>query len=203
MTEYLSRAWGCRVSTHYGLTETGWGLAVDCDVCDGYHYNELDVIAEIVDPESGAVLPHGTEGEVVLTTVSRDCMPLVRYRTGDIAALTKSVCGSHLEVLGHIRRRREGAYLTSDGTKLSPALFDEPLFGVPELLDYRLFVSGDRIRIDVEALRLTPNVADKIADAVMRIPEMAGLPRPVIRLLPVGALREFCFEKKRIILSDE
>jgi len=70
MIDYLAETWQCRVSTHYGLTESGWGLAVDCDVCSGYHYNEIDHIIEIVDPDTGAPLPYGEEGEVVLTNSS-------------------------------------------------------------------------------------------------------------------------------------
>lgn len=198
MVKYLEETWACYVSTHYGLTESGWGLAVDCDVCDGYHYNELDHIIEIVDPDTGAVLPCGSEGEVVLTNIARDCMPLVRYRTGDIATLKKSVCGSHLDVLGHIQRRREGAYMLT-GREIYPAIFDEPLFAVPELLDYRLHVKDDQLTIEAEVLRESADVAERIADGVMTIPAMEGAKRPNVSLLSVGALREYCYEKKRIL----
>lgn len=202
MTDYLQKAWGCRVSTHYGLTESGWGLAVDCDICPGYHYDELDHIIEIVDPATGAPLPCGEPGEVVLTNISRDCMPLIRYRTGDISTLTPSACGSHLELLGHIRRRREGAY-TLGGRELYPALFDQPLFAVPELLDYRLRADGGRLCIDAEVLNTSGGVAERIADAVMALPELAGAARPRVTLLPCGALRQYCFEKKRIAADGD
>lgn len=201
MIQYLRETWHCRVSTHYGLTESGWGLAVDCDRCDGYHYNELDHILEIADPETGAPLPFGREGEVVLTNIARDCMPLVRYRTGDMAALSASVCGSHLDVLSHIRRRREGAYPLG-GREIYPALFDEPLFAVPELLDYRLFVRGDTLRIQAEVTDMRPEVAARIRAGVMALPELDGAEPPRVTLLPEGALRPYCFEKKRIIPED-
>lgn len=198
MTEYLQKAWGCRVSTHYGLTESCWGLAVDCDICPGYHYNELDNYIEIVDPVTGEGVPEGEAGEIVLTTLSRDCMPLIRYRTGDISTLTGSVCGSHLKVLGHIQRRREGGHMLGD-REIYPALFDQPLFAVPELLDYRLSLRGGRLVVGAEVLDETPDVAERIALDVAGIPELEGLPPPIVELLPVGALREFCFEKKRIL----
>ena len=198
MIDYLHSAWGCRVSTHYGLTESGWGLAVDCDVCPGYHYDELDHIVEVVDPETGGPVPEGREGEVVLTNISRDCMPLIRYRTGDIATLTRSVCGSHLMTLGHIRRRKEGA-TEYNGHYLYPALFDEVLFSTDGLLDYRIFLEGGRISLDVEVLDEADFDAVGLKERLMALPFMAGVPEIELKLLKSGALREHCYEKKRIL----
>lgn len=201
MVDYLHEAWGCRVSTHYGLTESGWGLAVDCDVCPGYHYDELNHIVEVVDPETGAVLPYGEEGEVVLTNIARDCMPLIRYRTGDIATLNKSSCGSHLMTLGHIRRRKEGA-TEYNGHCIYPAMFDEELFSTAGLLDYRIFLDGGRISLDVEALDETEFDAEGLKARLMALPFMAGAPEVEINVLPCGALREHCYEKKRILARE-
>lgn len=198
MIDYLHSAWGCRVSTHYGLTESGWGLAVDCDVCPGYHYDELDHIVEVVDPETGGPVPEGQEGEVVLTNISRDCMPLIRYRTGDIATLTRSVCGSHLMTLGHIRRRKEGA-TEYNGHYIYPALFDEVLFSTDGLLDYRIFLEGGRISLDVEVLDEVSFDAEGLKERLMALPFMAGAPEIELNLLKSGALREHCYEKKRIL----
>lgn len=198
MIDYLHSAWGCRVSTHYGLTESGWGLAVDCDVCPGYHYDELDHIVEVVDPETGGPVPEGQEGEVVLTNISRDCMPLIRYRTGDIATLTRSVCGSHLMTLGHIRRRKEGA-TEYNGHYIYPALFDEVLFSTDGLLDYRIFLEGGRISLEVEVLDEALFDAVGLKERLMALPFMAGAPEIELNLLKSGALREHCYEKKRIL----
>ena len=198
MIDYLHSAWGCRVSTHYGLTESGWGLAVDCDVCPGYHYDELDHIVEAVDPETGGPVPEGREGEVVLTNISRDCMPLIRYRTGDIATLTRSVCGSHLMTLGHIRRRKEGA-TEYNGHYIYPALFDEVLFSTDGLLDYRIFLEGGRISLDVEVLDEALFDAVGLKERLMALPFMAGAPEIELNLLKSGTLREHCYEKKRIL----
>ena len=198
MIDYLHSAWGCRVSTHYGLTESGWGLAVDCDVCPGYHYDELDHIVEVVDPVTGEVLPEGQEGEVVLTNIARECMPLIRYRTGDIATLTRSVCGSHLMTLGHIRRRKEGA-TEYNGHYIYPALFDEVLFSTDGLLDYRIFLEGGRISLDVEVLDEALFDAVGLKERLMALPFMAGAPEIELNLLKSGTLREHCYEKKRIL----
>lgn len=201
MSDYLAETWNCRVSTHYGLTESGWGLAVDCDVCSGYHYNEIDHIIEIADPVTGTSLPYGSEGEVILTNISRDCMPLVRYRTGDIAKLEKSVCGSHLDVLGHIVRRKEGAYMLH-GHELFPALFDEVLFGTSGMLDYRIFTDGNKLTFEIETLDPPAFDADVLQSRLSALDVMQGLPTPEILPLPCGALREYCFEKKRITVRS-
>lgn len=198
MIDYLHSAWGCRVSTHYGLTESGWGLAVDCDVCPGYHYDELNHIVEVVDPETGGPVPEGQEGEVVLTNIARECMPLIRYRTGDIATLTRSVCGSHLMTLGHIRRRKEGA-TEYNGHYIYPALFDEVLFSTDGLLDYRIFLEGGRISLDVEVLDEADFDAVGLKERLMALPFMAGAPEMELNLLKSGTLREHCYEKKRIL----
>lgn len=201
MVDYLHSAWGCRVSTHYGLTESGWGLAVDCDVCPGYHYDELNHIVEVVDPETGAVLPYGEEGEVVLTNIARECMPLIRYRTGDIATLNKSSCGSHLMTLGHIRRRKEGA-TGYNGHCIYPAMFDEVLFSTDGLLDYRIFLDRGRISLDVEALDEPEFDTEGLKARLMALPFMAGAPEVEINVLPCGALRGHCYEKKRILARE-
>ena len=201
MINYLREAWGCRVSTHYGLTESGWGLAVDCGVCPGYHYDELNHWVEIVDPDTGEVMPYGEEGEVVLTNIARDCMPLIRYRTGDIAVMQKSVCGSHLAALGHIRRRKEGA-TEYNGHYIYPALFDEVLFSTDGLLDYRIFLDDGRISLDVECLDERTFDTGTLKARIMALPFMAGAPEVEVRLLPCGALREVCYEKKRILARE-
>jgi len=198
MKSYLEKAWNCPVSTHYGLTESGWGLAVDCDVCPGYHYDEMNHIIEIVDPDTGEVLPYGTEGEVVLTNIARDCMPLLRYRTGDIAKLTRSECGSHLDVLGHIVRRKEGATVIK-GKDIFPALFDEPIFSMEDVLDYRLFIGEDEsFTIDLEVLDPEHFDKDELLRRLALVPELSVLENTKLITLPCGALRKFCFEKKRI-----
>lgn len=198
MVKALEDIWKCRVSTHYGLTESGWGLAVDCGVCPGYHYDELNHILEIVDPDTGEVLPYGREGEVVLTNIARDCMPLLRYRTGDIAVLERSICGSHLDVLGHIRRRKEGAYRLGD-RELYPALFDEVIFAQPDILDYRIFAQGDQLYFDLEVLEPEAFSPRDMAMRLAALEPLQGLRNPILRALPCGALRPFRFEKKRIL----
>ena len=105
----LRRAWQCEILDHYGLTETAYGCAVECPAHQGFHVRELDVLIEIVDISGRKILAPGEEGEVVITTLQRQAMPLVRYRTGDVACLLPApcACGSPLRRLGPVRGRIE------------------------------------------------------------------------------------------------
>ena len=105
----LRQHWQCEVLDHYGLTETAYGGAVECAAHQGFHVRELDVLIEIVDISGSKVLPYGQAGEVVITTLQREAMPLVRYRTGDVARLLPAACacGSPLRRLGPVLGRIE------------------------------------------------------------------------------------------------
>jgi phenylacetate-coenzyme A ligase PaaK-like adenylate-forming protein len=100
----LKNAWGCDVFSHFGMTETCFGGAVDCPRHSGMHIREPDMIFEIIDPATGERLPDGERGEIVLTTLTRRCMPLIRYRTGDISRLLTGPCpcGCALKRLGSV-----------------------------------------------------------------------------------------------------
>ncbi len=163
-TDYVPRAiagtlenvWGCRVFGHYGTTETGLGGGVECAALEGYHMREADLYFEIVDHETGHACPDGVTGEVVFTTLTRKGMPLIRYRTGDMARMISEPCpcGCALRRMDRVKGRWEGR--TSLGPQAMLALpdMDEALFGLPGLLDYRASVSkGDdaifRLHLDV------------------------------------------------------
>lgn len=103
----LEKSWGCNVFSHYGMTETCFGGAVDCARHDGMHMREPDMIFEIIDPVTGEVLPDGERGEIVLTTLTRRVMPLIRYRTGDVSRIVpgECACGCILRRLDHVTGR--------------------------------------------------------------------------------------------------
>lgn len=91
--EQIHKTWGCRIFEHYGMTEMGLGCAVSCGALCGCHIREADLYLEIIDPETGRVLPDGEEGEVVFTTLTRKGMPFIRYRTRDWSSFLKEPCG--------------------------------------------------------------------------------------------------------------
>ena len=84
---------GIKAYDIYGLTETsGPGVAFECEEQNGMHINEDHFIAEIIDPETGEVLPEGSKGELVFTALTKEAFPLMRYRTRDICVLSREKC---------------------------------------------------------------------------------------------------------------
>ena len=108
----IGAAFGAEIFQHWGMTETGYGGAVDCAGHCGCHLRENELWVEVVDVDSGAPAPAGAVGEVVVTTLRRRAVPLIRYRTGDLARLVEEPCrcGSILARLdgfaGRVGRRR-------------------------------------------------------------------------------------------------
>lgn len=105
----VQKSWECMAFEHYGMTEMGLGGAVTCTCLDGYHPREHDLLFEIIDPETGSVLPDGEYGEVVFTSLTRKGMPFIRYRTGDISMFMPEPCpcGSVLKRIARVGDRRE------------------------------------------------------------------------------------------------
>ena len=93
MRRDIEKSLGIKAYDIYGLTEiSGPGVAFECCEQNGMHINEDHFIAEIIDPNTGEVLPEGTKGELVFTSLDKEAFPLLRYRTRDICVLTREKC---------------------------------------------------------------------------------------------------------------
>ena len=93
MRRDIENSLGIKAFDIYGLTETsGPGVAFECQAQHGMHINEDHFIAEIIDPDTGEVLPEGSKGELVFTAITKQAFPLLRYRTKDICILTREKC---------------------------------------------------------------------------------------------------------------
>ncbi len=118
----------------YGLSEiVGPGVAVEChEVRDGLHIHDDHFLAEVVDPETGEPLPPGSEGELVFTTLTKEALPMLRYRTGDIASLMTQPCpcGRELRRMTPVRGRRDDMLIIR-GVNLYPSTIEHVLVGVP------------------------------------------------------------------------
>jgi phenylacetate-coenzyme A ligase PaaK-like adenylate-forming protein len=125
------------------MTETGLGGGVECEALNGYHLREADLFFEVVDHETGEICPDGVVGEVIFTTLTREGMPLIRYRTGDMASfITDSCpCGSVLRRMDKIKGRWDGAIALGPVSTLTLPDMDESLFRLAGLMDYRATVS--------------------------------------------------------------
>ena len=93
MREDIQNSLGLKAYDIYGLTEiSGPGVAYECEAQAGMHINEDHFIAEIIDPDTGEVLPEGSKGELVFTNLDKEGFPLLRYRTRDICVLSRKKC---------------------------------------------------------------------------------------------------------------
>ena len=129
----LEKALGNKLYPHYGSRECGLGGAVTCPAFEGMHLRENHIIAEVID-EHGNVLPEGEFGELVITTIGLEAMPLIRYRTGDFTRiLPPCPCGGVTKRLDRVIRK-EG--------DISIEQLDSVLFGMNELVDYKACYDG-------------------------------------------------------------
>ncbi len=132
---------GTALFPHYGSREMALGGAICCPAHEGMHLRENHVIAEIVD-EAGTPLPPGEMGELVITTIGMEAMPLIRYRTGDYTRIlpTPCPCGSEVLRLDRVRRKGEAAEI---------AELDDLLFALPWVADYRAVRREGRLCLEV------------------------------------------------------
>lgn len=149
----IRKTWQCRVYTHYGMTETCFGCAVQCSEESAQHIRHDSLLIEIIDPLSGRRLGFGEEGEVVVTAFANEAMPLFRYRTGDISSLVggKCGCGSTLPRLGPVRGRLKNRIAIGGGSFSIEAL-DDALYKNRDLWRYEAELSGGaqkRLRLGV------------------------------------------------------
>jgi phenylacetate-CoA ligase len=154
-TEELRReievALGLRALDIYGLSEIlGPGVSAEClEAADGAHVNEDHFLVEAIDPESGAPVPDGELGELVFTTLTKEALPLLRYRTGDLAALTREGCrcGRTFARMSRVRGRVDDM-LVVRGVNVFPSEVERVLLGTPELAPHYVLVLERPGRLD-------------------------------------------------------
>jgi len=180
----------------YGLSEiTGPGVAVECPERQGMHVAEDHFLPEVVDPKTLEPVPAGTTGELVLTTLSKEGMPLLRYRTRDLTALDPSPCrcGRTLVRLGRIMARSDDMLIIR-GVNVYPSQVEHALLQVPELAPHYLLVvrrehALDTLEVQVEwqpgAPVAEPGAADALAARIRgRLLESLGLSAGVSLVAP-------------------
>lgn len=175
----VEKKWKCKVFKHYGSTEMGYGGGVECPARCGYHMREADLYFEIVDPVSGIPLRDGEWGEIVFSTLTRQAMPLIRYRTGDMGRFSDRPCpcGSKLSLLEKVAGRYANVLELPCGS-LPMSTLDEVLFSIPGLLDYHIKAG---IKLNVYFWNINCKIADmgnKDAEIVnnMVIDKLVALP---------------------------
>ncbi len=210
MRENMRRIWQAEVVTHYGLTEMGLGVAVECHEGGGYHFNEADLILEIIDPETGRSSTDSQEGEMVFTTLNREAMPLFRYRTHDIARMIDEPCrcgAGNLHKFSAVTRRRENV-VNIGSYRIYPALLDEALFLLRSVVDWRAELirdaSGERLCVQVEQSPAAQIEEGDVREALLKVDairqalQKGTLSAIDIGILPSGGLLRSTRTKKLI-----
>ena len=155
----LERKLGYKVLDVYGLTETmGPGVAIECWEQDGLHLAEDYFLAEIIDPNTGEVLPDGEWGELVLTTLTKEASPVVRYRTRDITRILpgECKCGRTHKRINRLHGRTDDM-LIMRGVNMFPSQIENVMETFPQVASWYQIELTRRESLDVVTLKLEPN----------------------------------------------
>ena len=169
MRSRLDEGLGVRASNIYGLSEViGPGVSSECvEYRNGSHVNEDHFLPEVVDPDTGQAVPDGEDGVLVITTLTKEALPLLRYWTGDVVSLMRDPCpcGRTFARMSPVRGRTDDMIVVR-GVNLFPSQVEAALGGVPELAPhYRLIVRRndtlDEVVVEVE---LTADAHARLAE---------------------------------------
>ena len=189
MRRGIEETLGIKAYDIYGLTETsGPGVAFECSEQSGMHINEDHFFAEIIDPETGEVLPEGSKGELVFTSLDKEAFPLLRYRTRDICVLSrkKCSCGRTLIKMAKPMGRTDDMMIIR-GVNVFPSQIETVLLNEGYQPNYQIVVdrvkNTDTFEINVE---MTPEkFTDKVAEIIKMEKALAGAMKTMLGINPV------------------
>jgi phenylacetate-CoA ligase len=175
MREEMYKLWGhdMKVTQNYGMSELiGPGVSGECLELCGMHINEDHFIPEIIDPKTGEVLPPGSKGELVITCITKEALPLIRYRTKDISRLMYEPCKC-----GRTTVRMENLSGRSDdmliirGVNVFPTQIEEVLLKVPEIGAHYEIVVDRKNHLDLMEIKV--ELADEaLLDSYAKLGEL-------------------------------
>ena len=211
MRKQLGELWGNEVlfTQNYGMSElNGPGIAGECEELCGMHINEDHFIAEVINPETLEVLPEGSQGELVITCITKEAIPLLRYRTRDITTLDKSkcTCGRTTLRMSPLHGRSDDM-LVIRGVNLFPSQIEQAIFNIDGIgANYELTVERikhmDNLIVSLElsdsSLLDSYSKLERLQKtAQAEIKDITGLDA-VVKLLAPRSLERFEGKAKRI-----
>ncbi|MGE5229076.1 MAG: phenylacetate--CoA ligase family protein [Deltaproteobacteria bacterium] len=199
-----------RATDNYGLTElTGPGVAGECACRAGMHIAEDHFIAECLDPATGEPVADGEVGELVVTAMTRECSPVLRYRTRDLTSLTREpcACGRTTARMGKVVGRTDDMFIIS-GVNIFPSAIESVLFQIEGVEPFYQIVLGRSNGLDTFEVHV--EVTDTLFDGWMddlraferRVTEelrSALLVRPKVKLVEPGKLERSEGKARRVI----
>ena len=211
MRQDIQNKLGIKAYDIYGLTETsGPGVAYECSEQTGMHINEDHFIAEIIDPDTGEVLPEGSKGELVFTAITKEAFPLLRYRTKDICVLSRKKCScgrTHVKMSKPMGRSDD--MLIIRGVNVFPSQIETVLMQQGYAANYQIIVdrvnNNDTFEVMVE---MNPEMFSdslaKLAEAEKKLVEalksMLGIAAKVKLVAPKSITRS---EGKAVRVVDK
>ena len=183
MRRDIEKSLGIKAYDIYGLTETsGPGVAFECSEQKGMHINEDHFIAEIIDPDTGEVLPDGEKGELVFTSLDKEAFPLLRYRTRDICVLSRKQCScgrTHVRMAKPMGRSDDMMIIR--GVNVFPSQIETVLLNEGYAPNYRIEVdrvnNSDTLDVYVELL------PEQFTDTVSGITKMERRLQEAIKIM--------------------
>ncbi len=188
MRRSIEKSLGIKAFDIYGLTEiSGPGVAFECSEQTGMHINEDHFIAEIINPDTGEVLPEGEVGELVFTSIDKEAFPLLRYRTRDLCVLSRKKCSCGRTLIKMAKPMgRSDDMLIIRGVNVFPSQIETVLIEQGYSPNYLIEVdrvnNTDTIDINVE---MNPDqFSDKIADLQDKERKLAGAMKTMLGINP-------------------
>ncbi|MEG0894542.1 MAG: phenylacetate--CoA ligase [Oscillospiraceae bacterium] len=195
----------------YGLSEImGPGVAFECSAQNGMHINEDHFIPEIIDPDTLEVLPYGQQGELVFTCITKEALPLIRYRTKDIAVLTKEKCSCGRTLIKMTKPMgRSDDMLIIRGVNVFPTQIESALLNVSGISSYYQIIVDrinnlDRLTVLIEMLPDMPFdavrlIEEKEIEIKHRVESILGISAKIKLVSPKSITR---YEGKAVRVID-
>ncbi len=188
MRRDIEKSLGIKAYDIYGLTETsGPGVSFECEEQTGMHINEDHFLAEIIDPETGEVLPEGSKGELVFTSLDKEAFPLMRYRTRDICVLSrkKCSCGRTLIKMSKPMGRSDDMMIIR-GVNVFPSQIETVLLKEGYSVNYLIEV--DRVNntdtLDISVELTAEQFSDTVKDLNVREKALANAIKTMLGISP-------------------
>ena len=188
MRHSIEESLGIKAYDIYGLTETsGPGVAFECCEQSGMHINEDHFLAEIIDPDTGEVLPEGSKGELVFTSLDKEAFPLLRYRTRDICVLSRKKCSCGRTLIKMAKPMgRTDDMLIIRGVNVFPSQIETVLLNEGYQPNYQIIVdrvnNTDTFEVDVE---MNPEqFTDKVSDVLAMERNLAEAMKTMLGINP-------------------
>ena len=188
MRHNIEETLGIKAYDIYGLTETsGPGVSFECSEQTGMHINEDHFLAEIIDPDTGEVLPEGSKGELVFTSLDKEAFPLLRYRTRDICVLSRKKCSCGRTLIKMAKPMgRTDDMLIIRGVNVFPSQIETVLLNEGYQPNYQIVVdrvnNNDTFEVNVE---MSPEqFTDKVSEVIAKEKALANSLKTMLGINP-------------------